>query len=236
MKISGYYIFIVILVVFTIMNCDLPENTEDPLSVFYGIWRSKDADGTDFQRLTINEDKIFVMQEYQDDTFVQTADGTWSYNTDTFELTAHIDNTLSGEVYGPPPDGELREMIYYATAKDDRVLIGCFLGGNTQTGSGNWEMMREASIGDAEYIGTIGLNLTVQGDLTFSFVEVVDGETVTDISCNADYSFDGNQIIVTNSTDTEVLNNGTYTYEIVSQGFYFSKLNDIGVYPFQREE
>jgi len=233
MKTSIYYIFIVILIVFSITNCDLPNDVEDSQPAIIGTWKTV-IFGTDIL-FTLNEDMTFYIESRKDDSLTRGADGTWSYNTDTSEFTMHIDNLLIGDVYGPPPEGQTQEATYYTTAGNDRLLLACFLGGDSQAGTGNWNTVIISTTADGiETTKTINLHLTARGDLSYSYIEVEDGETATDESCNANYTFNENQMIITNSTDTKVLNNGTYVYEIVNMGFYFSKLGELGFFPFDR--
>ena len=226
---------ITLLLLISIMNCDLLTGPEDPAADFFGVWRSKKPDNTDHWRLTMEEDMTFDIEEYREGVFVQLADGSWEYDDDTSELTIFIDNVLAGDNYGPPPEGQPEKLIKYAAVIKDRMLLSCLIGGNTETGTGFWEMVeQQTNVESEDNESHMVLSLNEDGTLDYEITSTAAGGP--NESCEATYTFDGNQILISGSTDETVLANTAYTYEIVGKGFYFSKLGDYYIFPFRLEE
>jgi hypothetical protein len=234
MKRFYYILFFVMLIVFPMMNCTLQQEPENP---FAGVWRSVRPDNTDYQRLTVEEDMTFVMEEYRDGVFVQVADGSVSYDNNSCELTIILDNLLDDDIYGPPTEGKPAEIIKYTTINADYLLMSCLLGGDTETLVGNWSMIEKNTIVPTNELEvSVVLNLTPGGILHYSMIWSNDGEVTVSVSCEASYSIVNNQIVVTNSTDETIMANNTYSYMIVDQGLYFSYMAGFENYPFYREE
>lgn len=234
MKTFNYIICIIILITLSIINCDVYEESKNP---FEGVWISSKLDNTEYQRFTIHDDMTFVGEEYREGSYVQIVDGKLEYNDQTHELTIMIDNLLSDDIYGPPTEGKHEKIIKYTTYEDDIMIMSCLLGGDVETLTGTWNMIeKNIFVGTGELDITTVLSLTPGGTLHYSMIWEYDGEVSVNISCDASYTIEGDQIIVTNSTDEDVLANDTYFYIIVDQGLYFSYMANYELYPFYRAE
>jgi hypothetical protein len=178
----------------------------------------------DLIRVTLGADNSFVSEKYYSSAWHDDATGTWFLDENQGRVAVFIEEYNSGSGLAPITTGNPEMQIFSCSYSSTKLLLGSAvdMSGNPPQLPGAWRtVITVKSMGSDAVSGEITFNFDSGGTCTLD----ADPPFGTTFSATADWAAGtGDEIVITNSSDLTNLPDGTYAYEWVGNGLYFSDI------------